>query len=106
MVADVLADVMSVHDAVEIGVHLHATRDGAEELIRAAYGAGCRRFDAAIGGMGGCPFAQDTLVGNVPTEVLLRVLGELGEELPDMRPLDGLLGASAEIAKRFGARVQ
>ena len=78
LVADVVADVMAVHDRVEIGVHLHASAAGAEELIRASYGAGCRRFDAAIGGLGGCPFAQDALVGNLPTEVLLRVLGELG----------------------------
>ena len=54
--------------SVEIGVHLHATYEGAAEKIRAAYGAGCRRFDAAIGGLGGCPFAQDALVGNIATE--------------------------------------
>src|SRR5665213_3523339 len=46
LVADVVADVMAVHDAVEIGVHLHARYEGARELVRAAYGAGCRRFDA------------------------------------------------------------
>src|SRR5665213_2635597 len=45
-VADAVADVMAVHDAVEFGVHLHARYEGARELVRAAYGAGCRRFDA------------------------------------------------------------
>ncbi len=106
LVADVVSDVMAVHDAVEIGVHLHARYDGAEEKIRAAYGAGCRRFDAAIGGLGGCPFAQDALVGNIPTERLIEVLKELGAELPPLRPLDGLIHASDEISRKFGARVQ
>ncbi|ADW68171.1 hydroxymethylglutaryl-CoA lyase [Granulicella tundricola] len=106
MVADVLSDVMAVHDRIEIGVHLHARPEMAAEVIAAAYGAGCRRFDAAIGGMGGCPFAQDALVGNVPTEVLIAELKRLGAELPDMRPLDGLLAAAREIEKRYGTVVQ
>lgn len=105
-VADLVNDVMAVHDKVEIGVHLHSSTAGAEALIRAAYGAGCRRFDSAIGGLGGCPFAQDALVGNLPTEVLLRVLGELGAEMPKLTSLDGLLAATLEIQKRFGGRVQ
>jgi hydroxymethylglutaryl-CoA lyase len=105
-VADVVADVMAVHDAVEFGVHLHSRYEGARELVRAAYSAGCRRFDTAIGGLGGCPFAQDALVGNLPTEMVLEELKALGAELPPMRPLDGLLVASAEISRKFGARVQ
>ena len=105
-VADVVADVCAVHDAVEIGVHLHAAPANAEALIRAAYGAGCRRFDAAIGGLGGCPLAQDALVGNLPTEVLIRVLEELGAELPPMRPLDGLLAATREIERKYGTKIQ
>jgi len=106
LVADVVSDVMAVHDRVEIGVHLHAAPDGAPALIAAAYAAGCRRFDAAIGGLGGCPFAQDALVGNLPTEVLLKVLKELGAELPRLEPLDGLLTASAAIAKKYGTKIQ
>ncbi len=106
LVGDVLSDVMAVHDETEVGVHLHAAPDAAEELIRAAYGAGCRRFDSAIGGLGGCPMAQDALVGNLPTEVLVRVLRELGADLPELRPLDGLMAASVEIAKRYGLKVQ
>jgi hydroxymethylglutaryl-CoA lyase len=105
-VADVVADVMAVHDGIEIGVHLHARPDQAAAKIRAAYAAGCRRFDAAIGGLGGCPFAQDALVGNVATEVLLAELKELGAELEPLRPLDGLIAASAEIARKYGAKVQ
>ena len=105
-VRDVVGCVMGVHDGLEIGVHLHAAPDDAAAKVKAAFEAGCRRFDSAIGGLGGCPFAQDALVGNVPTEVLLITLKELGAELPDLRPLDGLITASAEMAKRYGVVVQ
>ena len=106
LVKDLVSDVIAVHDSVEIGVHLHARPDSAELLIRAAYQAGCRRFDSAIGGLGGCPFAQDALVGNIPTEILIATLKDHGAELPDMRPLDGLIAATAEISKRYGLKVQ
>jgi hydroxymethylglutaryl-CoA lyase len=106
MVGEVVGEVMAALDGIEVGVHLHASAEGAPALIAAAYRAGCRRFDAAVGGLGGCPFAQNALVGNLPTEVLLRVLRELGAELPDMRPLDGLLAATQEIERRYGTRVQ
>jgi len=102
----VLQCVLDVHTGVEIGVHLHARREDAVAKIKAAYEAGCRRFDGAIGGLGGCPFATDDLVGNIPTELLLQTLQEVGAELPDLRPLDGLQSATAEIAKRFGPLVQ
>jgi hydroxymethylglutaryl-CoA lyase len=105
-IADTVADVLAVHDEIEIGVHLHARPEDAAARIRAAYKAGCRRFDAAIGGLGGCPFAQDALVGNIPTETLLDVLGELGAELPELLPLDGLLHLNAEIARKYGAARQ
>jgi len=105
-VRDVVGCVIGVHDGLEIGVHLHAAPDDAAAKVKAAYEAGCRRFDAAIGGMGGCPFAQDALVGNVSTEVLLATLKELGAELPELRPLDGLVMASAEIARRYGVVLQ
>lgn len=106
LVADVVSDVLAVHDGVEIGVHLHAAPEAAADLIHAAYRAGCRRFDSAIGGLGGCPFAQSALVGNIPTELLLQTLRELGADLPPFRPLDGLLAASAAIAAKYGARIQ
>ena len=106
MVRDVVGCVMGVHDGLEIGVHLHARPDEAAAKVKAAYEAGCRRFDSAIGGLGGCPFAQDALVGNLPTEVLLATLKELGADLPELRPLDGLISASAEMAKRYAAVLQ
>jgi len=106
LIADVVSDVMAAHDGIEIGVHLHARYEGARELVRAAYNAGCRRFDAAMGGLGGCPFAQDVLVGNLPTETVLEELRALGAELPQFSPLDSLQAASAEIARKYGVKVQ
>ncbi|PWH86786.1 hydroxymethylglutaryl-CoA lyase [Brumimicrobium oceani] len=55
----------------EIGVHLHTTPDTYQEKVKAAYDAGCRRFDGAIRGFGGCPMAKDDLVGNMPTEKMV-----------------------------------
>jgi hydroxymethylglutaryl-CoA lyase len=109
MVKDVLSDVIAVHGGeggVEIGVHLHARYDDAAQKIRAAYEAGCRRFDAAIGGLGGCPLAQDALVGNIATEVLLGVLKEMGAEVPEIVGMEALVKASEEIGRKFGGRVQ
>lgn len=110
-VAEVLGEAMAVYGDVEIGVHLHARYDAAAEKIRAAYGAGCRRFDSAIGGLGGCSFAQDALVGNIPTETLIEVLRELGADFSGgafTQPLalDGLVRANEEISRKFGAKVQ
>lgn len=59
---------------VEIGVHLHSRPDRAAEKVLAAFEAGCRRFDGALTGLGGCPFAGDNLVGNIPTEAVLTTL--------------------------------
>jgi len=88
---------------LEIGVHLHSRPEQARDKILAAYDAGCRRFDSALGGLGGCPFAQDMLVGNIPTEVLLDALRERGAELPPLKSLDALLRASTEIGARYMA---
>jgi len=101
-IAETLDRVLAAHDRIEIGVHLHARPDQAAERIRAAYRSGCRRFDSAIGGLGGCPFAQDVLVGNIPTEVLIEVLKEEGALMPELGPLDGLIKTNEEIAHRFG----
>lgn len=105
-IAETVSAVLSAHEGFEIGVHLHARPADAAVRIRAAFQAGCRRFDSAIGGLGGCPFAQDALVGNIPTETLLATLRECGAKLPKLAPLDGLLQENAEIAGRFSAPVQ
>jgi hydroxymethylglutaryl-CoA lyase len=59
------------YPGIEFGAHLHTTPDKWFEKIDAAYHAGCRRFDGAIQGFGGCPMAKDELTGNMPTEKLL-----------------------------------
>jgi hydroxymethylglutaryl-CoA lyase len=63
---------------LEVGVHLHSRADGAAEKVLAAYDAGCRRFDGALTGLGGCPFAGDDLVGNIATETILAALASRG----------------------------
>ncbi len=69
-------------DRCDVGIHMHSTRSQAQAKILAAYDAGCRRFDSAMGGLGGCPFAQDELVGNIPTEEVLGALQQRGITLP------------------------
>jgi hydroxymethylglutaryl-CoA lyase len=87
---------------VELGVHLHSRPEGSAEKVMAAYNAGCRRFDSALTGLGGCPFAGDELVGNVATEAVLRTLEEHGIEtglaLPALAPV---LAQAAEIRERY-----
>ena len=85
----------------EIGVHLHSTRAGAAPKVLAAYDAGCRRFDAAIGGLGGCPFAQDDLVGNIPTEEVLGALQQRGVELPFQAALPPVIGLNRAISADY-----
>ncbi|MDR3675808.1 MAG: hydroxymethylglutaryl-CoA lyase [Acidobacteriota bacterium] len=101
-IAETVAAVIGAYDEIEIGVHLHARREEAPARVHAAFSAGCRRFDAAIGGLGGCPFAQDALVGNIPTEVLISALAGCGATLPSLGPLDDLISASAKIVADFG----
>jgi hydroxymethylglutaryl-CoA lyase len=64
---------LSAFPEMEIGVHLHARPEGAAAKIQAAFDAGCRRFDGALGGIGGCPMAGDALVGNMATETILSI---------------------------------
>jgi hydroxymethylglutaryl-CoA lyase len=102
-IREVVSAVMARYDYLEIGVHLHSRPDEAAPKILAAYDAGCRRFDSVLAGLGGCPFAQDDLVGNIPTEKLLAALSSRGAELPTLKPLDALLRATAEIGARYKA---
>jgi len=90
---------------LEIGVHLHSRPQDAMEKVLAAYDAGCRRFDCALGGLGGCPFAQDELVGNIATEKVLEALEQRGVARPIARPLEEAMKMSADIRRRYGAQV-
>lgn len=76
------------HPDLEFGAHLHTTPDSWKEKVESAYQAGCRRFDGAILGYGGCPMAADELVGNMPTENLLAFA-----ENTDLKEIDLLKGA-------------
>ena len=100
-IGELVSAVISKYDYLEIGVHLHSRPDQAAEKIAAAYDAGCRRFDSALGGLGGCPFAQDALVGNIATEKVVEALAARGATLPPLKPFDVLLRATAEIGARY-----
>jgi len=80
LVGDLYRSVKDHVAGIELGVHLHSRPDHAEEKIRAAYEAGCRRFDGALTGLGGCPFAGDNLVGNIATEGVLAALRKTGAD--------------------------
>lgn len=82
LIASVLKAVTRQDLECEVGVHLHSTPESAGAKVLAAIDAGCRRIDAAVGGLGGCPFAQDEMVGNIPTEEVFRALRERGFEVP------------------------
>jgi hydroxymethylglutaryl-CoA lyase len=83
----------------EIGLHLHSRQPDAAAKVLAAYDAGCRRFDSAIGGLGGCPFAQDALVGNIATEGVIATLRQRGITVP--LTIDNVLQLNARIANEF-----
>src|SRR5262252_652184 len=100
-ISELVQAVRTKYDYLEIGVHLHSRPEQASDKIIAAYDAGCRRFDSAIGGLGGCPFAQDALVGNIATERVIDALRNRGAELPSIKPLDTLLRATGGIATRY-----
>jgi hydroxymethylglutaryl-CoA lyase len=96
-----LTTVVARYEYLEIGVHLHSQPEQGAEKVLAAYDAGCRRFDSVLGGLGGCPFAQNALVGNIPTEKVGETLKSRGATLPSLKPLDVLLRASSEMGARY-----
>jgi hydroxymethylglutaryl-CoA lyase len=100
-ISELVGAVNEKYSYLEIGVHLHSRPDQAAEKVLAAYDAGCRRFDSALGGLGGCPFAQDALIGNIATEKLIEALRKRGAELPSLKPLDTLIRATAGIGAKF-----
>lgn len=103
LISRVVAAVLRDCRECEVGVHLHSTRAGSTAKILAAYDAGCRRFDAALGGLGGCPFAQDDLVGNVPTEEVLRALEQRGLRLSVEDRLLAVEAMNSAIRDEFSA---
>ena len=102
LIGRVAQSVKSEYVNYDIGVHLHSTRNDALAKVLAAYDAGCRRFDSAIGGLGGCPFAQNVLVGNIPTESVFEALRQRGVELPIGKSLENVLTMNSDIASKCG----
>jgi hydroxymethylglutaryl-CoA lyase len=88
LVGDLYRSVKDHVAGIELGVHLHSRPEDAEAKILAAYEAGCRRFDSALTGLGGCPFAGDELVGNIATEQVLAALSKAGADLGDNLKFD------------------
>jgi hydroxymethylglutaryl-CoA lyase len=84
-----------------LGVHLHSRPEGTAEKVLAAYDAGCRRFDGALTGLGGCPFAGDDLVGNIATETILSALASRGADA-GVRP--EALGPCIALAEEIRAK--
>ena len=101
LIRSVFESVTSEYPDRDIGVHLHSAPLHAEAKVLAAYDAGCRRFDSAIGGLGGCPFAQDALVGNISTECLLATLKQRGLELPVSNTFQSVVSLNSLIAADY-----
>ena len=105
-IADVVGTVMKRNEGLEIGVHLHSRADEAAAKILAAYDAGCLRFDAALGGLGGCPFAQDELVGNIPTECVIEALQKRKIDIGGIGDLSGLLQQTLQISNTYSGAIK
>ena len=101
LICSVFESVTSEYPDRDIGVHLHGAPAQAESKVLAAYDAGCRRFDSAISGLGGCPFAQDTLVGNISTECLFAALKQRGLELPISNAFQNVVSLNSLIAADY-----
>jgi hydroxymethylglutaryl-CoA lyase len=101
LIRSVFESVTTQYPDCDIGVHLHSAPAQAECKVLAAYDAGCRRFDSAIGGLGGCPFAQDALVGNIPTECLLAALKQRGVDMPISNALPSVVSLNSLIAADY-----
>jgi hydroxymethylglutaryl-CoA lyase len=102
LIRGVVQTITNQYADYDIGVHLHSTPGEAVAKVLAAYDAGCRRIDSAVGGLGGCPFAQDALVGNIPTESVISALQQRGIELPiSKKSLANVLAMTSLIASDY-----
>ena len=99
-IASVFKMVMKAYPHLEIGAHFHARPEERNAKISAAWDAGCRRFDMAMLGFGGCPMAEDELVGNISTEFVLGFLKD--KNIPDGIDEDALIVAKIVASEIFG----
>ena len=100
VISYLFSNLIPQYPQIEFGAHLHTTPDKWFEKIDAAYNAGCRRFDGAIQGFGGCPMATDQLTGNMPTEKLLSYFTSKKENT-NLSPMS-FESAYNEASKLFG----
>ncbi len=102
LVGGVFSQVKNCAAGIDLGVHLHSRPDDAAEKVLAAYEAGCRRFDSAFTGLGGCPFAGDDLVGNIPTEIVVHTLATKGADTGiSTNSLEPVLALTHEIRANY-----
>lgn len=101
LIGRVVQSIINEYPDHEIGVHLHSAPGEAVAKVLAAYDSGCRRIDSAIGGLGGCPFAQNALVGNIPTESVITALQQREITLPINQSLMNVSAMNSQIASEF-----
>lgn len=98
LISAIFEQLLPAYPEIEFGAHLHSTANYAVQKIEAAYKAGCRRFDGALKGFGGCPMAENDLVGNIPTEAII-------EYLLDKEELSGFSKRNFDEALSFVSQV-
>jgi len=101
LIRRVFESVSSEYPDPEMGVHLHSAPGEAAVKVLGAYDAGCRRFDSTVGGLGGCPFAQDALIGNISTESVIAALQQRGIEPPIRKALRDVAASNSRIATDY-----
>jgi len=106
LVGDLFRAVRRSAPGIELGVHLHSRPENALEKVHSALEAGCRRFDSALTGLGGCPFADDDLVGNLATETVVAALTDRRVPLDlDPAALPAAVAATRELRRRYASQV-
>ena len=95
-------NLIPAYPKIELGAHLHTTPDKWHEKVHAAYQSGCRRFDGAIQGFGGCPMAKDKLTGNMPTERLISYFNEhKAETLVKMGSFEAAYNQASRLFSKY-----
>ena len=98
IITELFTGLIPQYPNIEFGAHFHATNDAWQMKIESAYQAGCRRFDGAIGGFGGCPMAEDELVGNINTQNMIQYFDNQGVNLElDKSEFDKSVRISSDI---------
>jgi hydroxymethylglutaryl-CoA lyase len=104
LIKDLFSSVIPQYSDIQFGAHFHSGALSADAKLKTAIEAGCRRFDGALGGMGGCPFAKSSLTGNIPTETICDTLEQL--QIPTDLDMDALRKAAGIKDEIFGVHVR